>query len=457
MSFAKRISRRCMLRGMGTAIALPLLDAMGPVRLWADQRKAPGAAVSGPAAAPALPRRMAFVYVPNGMHMPDWTPALAGEDFELPFLLEPLDKHKPNLTVISGLMQDHARPHGDGPGDHARSLAAFLTGCQPLKTKGSDIKVGVSVDQVAAQQIGDKTRLASLELGCDRGQQAGNCDSGYSCAYSSNMSWRSESTPMPKEVNPRLVFERLFGGAEEVKDRAKRSAYRSSVLDFVLEDARQLQARLGAKDRRKVDEYFNSVREVENRIARAEKAAEVAAPDYPKPSGMPKDYGEHIRLMYDLLTLAFQTDATRISTFVVDNEGSNRSYNFLKVPEGHHELSHHGKDPAKQAKIRQINRFHLEQFAYFIDKLSAIPEGPGTLLDNCMVLYGSGISDGDRHNHNELPIVLVGRGGGSIRGGRHLLYKKETPLNNLYLAMLDRMQASVDALGDSNGTLTLNA
>lgn len=444
MSLARRISRRTLLRGLGTAMSLPLLEAMTPGRLWAAEDKA------------ALPRRMAFVYVPNGMHMPDWTPALAGEDFELPFLLEPLAAHKQNLTVISGLMQDHARPHGDGPGDHARSLAAFLTGCQPRKTKGADIKAGISVDQVAAQKIGDRTRLPSLELGCDRGQQAGNCDSGYSCAYSSNMSWRSETTPMPKEVNPRLVFERLFGGGEEeIKDRAKRSAYRASVLDFVLEDARQLQSRLGAKDRRKLDEYFNSVREVEQRIARVEKSAEVKPPDYPKPAGLPKDYAEHIRLMYDLLALAFQTDATRVSTFVVDNEGSNRSYNFLKVPEGHHEVSHHGKNPQKQAKIRQINRFHLEQFAYFIDRLASLREGSGTLLDNCMILYGSGIGDGDRHNHDDLPIALVGRGGNTIRSGRHIQFKKQMPLNNLFLSMLDRMDSGVLNLGDSSGKIEL--
>ncbi len=375
----------------------------------------------------------------------------------MPYLLEPLQKQKANLTVFTGLMQDHARSHGDGPGDHARSLAAFLTGCQPRKTKGADIKVGVSVDQVAAQQIGDLTRLPSLEIGCDRGQQSGNCDSGYSCAYSSNMSWRSESLPMPKEVNPRLVFERMFGGGpEDAKDRAKQTAYRSSILDFVLEDARQLQGRLGAKDKHKIDEYFSSVREVERRIARAEKASDARPPaDYTKPTGIPKDYAEHIRLMYDLLALAFQTDATRVSTFVVDNEGSNRSYKSLDVPEGHHELSHHGKNEKKQAKIRQINRFHMEQFGYFVDKLAAIKEGPGTLLDNCMIVYGSGIGDGDRHNHDDLPIALVGRGGGSIRPGQHRLYKKATPLNNLFMAMLDRMQSSVERLGDSSGTLEI--
>ncbi len=261
---------------------------------------------------------------------------------------------------------------------------------------------------------------------------------------------------MPKEVNPRLVFERLFGGGPgEAESRAKRALYRKSVLDFVMEDARGLQSRLGAKDRNKLDEYFNSVREVEQQIARAEQQAPVAPPNYAKPEQIPKDYGEHIRLMYDLMTLAFQTDATRIATFVVDNEGSNRSYSFLSVPEGHHELSHHGGDSEKQAKIRKINRFHTEQFAYFIDKLAAIPEGAGTLLDNCMILYGSGISDGNKHNHNQLPIVLAGRGGGTIRSGRHLQFVSEMPLNNLFLAMLDRVDAATFSLGDSNGRIEI--
>jgi hypothetical protein len=292
-------------------------------------------------------------------------------------------------------------------------------------------------------------------LGCSAGGQAGNCDSGYSCAYSSNLSWRSENTPMPKDINPRSVFERMFGGGDQVKNRARRARYNASILDFALEDARRLESQVGAKDRRKLDEYFSSVRDVEKRIARSEQENHREAPSYAKPAGIPKSYVEHIGLMFDLMTLAYQADVTRVLTFAMDNESSNRSYAFINVREGHHDLSHHGKNAEKQEKIRQINRFHMEQFAGFVDRLASIPEGPGTLLDNCMIVYGSGIADGDRHAHHDLPILLMGGGGGTVRTGRHVIHDKETPLNNLYLSMLDRMESSLDALGDSNGKLNL--
>jgi hypothetical protein len=443
MSQPWRLSRRTVLRGLGTAIALPVLDAMAPlVSRGADER-------------PSAPNRLAFVYVPNGMHMPDWTPATAGSDFELPYLLEPLKDVRGSTLVISGLAQDHGRPHGDGPGDHARALASFLTGAQPRKTHGADLRVGVSVDQVAARKVGQKTKFSSLELGCDRGAQAGNCDSGYSCSYSTNISWRSDTTPQAKEIDPKLAFERLFsvGGAAEA--RSRREKYQNSILDFVREDARDLQARLGAKDRRKLDEYLTGVRELEKRIAEAKRDGDTPLPDYPPPSGIPSDYGEHIRLMYDLMALAFTGDLTRVATFVVANEGSNRSYPFIEVPDGHHDLSHHGGNAEKQAKIRAINRFHAEQFAYFIQKLNKTSDGEQTLLDHSMILYGSGLGDGNAHNHDNLPIVLCGRGGGTITSGRHLQCERETPLNNLYLSMLDRVESPVESLGDSNGRLEL--
>jgi hypothetical protein len=439
-----RISRRTVLRGLSATIALPLLDAMVPVA-------ARGALVA------KLPRRMAFFYVPNGVHMQDWKPQAEGADFELPYILEPLKSFKDDMLVLTGLTQDKARPNGDGPGDHARSLASFLTGCQAKKTHGADIKVGVSVDQLAAEKVGSQTKFASLELGCDRGQQAGNCDSGYSCAYSSNISWKGESTPVAKEINPRLVFERLFGSGTPGADSAKKSKYDRSVLDYVLEDARSLKGRLGARDQRKLDEYLTSVREIEQRIARleTESTAQDPALNFAKPDGVPSDYAEHIRAMEDLMVLAFQGDITRISTMVIANEGSNRSYPFIDVPEGHHDLSHHGRDPKKQAKIREINRFHIANFAYFVEKLKTIREGDGTLLDNCMIVYGSGISDGNRHNHNDLPVLLVGRGGGTYKTGLHLKYADNTPLNNLYLSMLDRIDAQAETLGDSTGRLEL--
>ena len=437
------ISRRTILRGLGTAVALPWLEAMAPV---------------ASAAAPALdaPRRMAFFYVPNGVHMPDWTPGGSDSNLALPEILQPLAPFKDDLLVLTGLTQDGARAHGDGGGDHARSLASFLTGTHPLKTAGFGIKAGVSVDQYAAQKLGNSTRFPSIELGIDRGAQAGNCDSGYSCAYSSNISWRSESTPMAKEINPQLVFERLFAGQlsdESAEVKARREKYRKSILDFVLEDAKSLRGKLGQVDRRKVDEYLTSVRELEGRFARVDKVSTVDLKGVPRPTGIPKDNREHIRLMFDVLALAFQTDTTRISTFVYANEGSTKSYKFIGVPEGHHDLSHHGKDPDKQDKIKKINIYHIEQFAYFLEKLRSIREGEGTVLDHSMIVYGSGISDGDRHNHDDLPILVAGKAGGTIKGGRHLVYPKNTPLNNLYLSMLDRAGLPTTGLGDSTGAL----
>jgi hypothetical protein len=436
MSGRWQISRRTMLRGLGTTMALPLLDAMAPNRLLA--------AGTQPKAV-----RMAFVYVPNGMHMPDWTPATEGE-FELPYTMLPLANVKDQVLVLSGLAQNHGRPHGDGPGDHARALASFLTGQQAKKTHGADLKVGVSVDQVAARSIGQRTRFPSLELGCDRGAQAGNCDSGYSCAYSSNVSWRTDTTPQAKEINPKLVFERLFASGEALSRRDK---YRKSVLDFVLEDARGLHARLGAKDQRKLDEYLTAVRELERRVETSARQTDPEAPDYAKPDGIPKDYARHIRLMYDLMHLAFQGDLTRVVTFVVANEGSNRSYPFIGVPDGHHDLSHHGGNKEKQAKIRDINHFHVTHLAYFLEKMAATADGDASLLDNSMILYGSGLGDGNAHNHDNLPILVAGRGGGTIRANRHVRFDKETPLNNLFLSMLDRAGSPVESLGDSTGRL----
>jgi hypothetical protein len=436
-----QISRRTVLQGLGTAVALPWLDAMAPALTLAGEARQ------------QAPKRMGFVYVPNGMHMQDWTPAAEGEAFELPYITQPLANVKDRLLVISGLAQTKARANGDGGGDHARALSSFLTGVQVRKTHGADIRAGKSVDQVAAAQVGQKTKFPSLELGCDRGMQAGNCDSGYSCSYSTNISWRSESTPSSKEIDPKLVFERLFSLGDAGDQRTRRERYKKSVLDFVLEDAQDLRAKLGHKDQHKLDEYLTSVRELEMRIDMAGGRPDQPVPDYPRPAGIPDDYAEHIRLMYDLLVLAFQGDLTRVSTFVVANEGSNRAYPFIGVPDGHHDLSHHGGDAKKQEKIREINHFHATHLAYFLEKLNSIQEGDRTLLDNSMIVYGSGIGDGNAHNHDNLPILVAGRGGDTIRTGRHMKVPFETPLNNLYLAMLDRLESSIDQLGDSTGRL----
>ncbi len=434
------LSRRTALKGMGAAISLPLLEAMLPARTLA---------------APA-PLRLAFLYVPNGKHMADWTPKEEGSGYTLPAILEPLQGVKDELVVLTGLALDKARPHGDGPGDHARAMASFLTARQAKKTHGADIRAGVSVDQLLAQKVGSATRFPSLELGCDRGPNAGNCDSGYSCAYSTNLSWRTESTPTSKEIDPRQVFERLFTTSDPRADPnlARRDLYKRSILDFVAEDTTRLRARLGVTDQRKVDEYLTAIREIEQRLSKAPPAVEVGQTRMVKPAGIPKDYKEHLRLMTDLLVLAFRGDLTRIATFVYANDGSNRSYSFLGVPEGHHDLSHHGRDKAKQEKIKKINLFHVSQFAYLLEKLKSIPEGEGTLLDHCLIVYGSGISDGDAHNHDNLPVLLAGKGRGTVRTGRHVRFRKETPLANLYVSLLDRAGVKMEAFGDSTGPLT---
>jgi hypothetical protein len=442
-----QIGRRTVLKGLGTAIALPLLEAMTPVISLAEPGRRP-------------PMRMAFIYVPNGAHMPEWTPAAEGEHFTLPFVLEPLGPFQRELLVLSGLTLDTARAHGDGGGDHARAIASFLTGRHPKKTGGANIRAGISVDQYAADRVGTRTPFPSLELGCDSRMNSGTCDTGYSCAYSTNLSWRTETTPMAKEINPRLVFERLF--ADQVKEDAAasigiRDRHRLSVLDFVLEDARRLKSEISSNDQKKVDEYLNAIRALELRIAKAashsNKASNHKVTKYDRPAGIPADYQEHIRLMADMIVLAFQADLTRIVTFVLAYDGSNRSYNFIGVPEGHHDLSHHGGSKDKQKKIRLINHFHVSQLAYLLGKLRAVKEGDHTLLDSCMIVYGSGISDGNAHNHENLPVLLAGRGNGTLKTGRHILYPKETPLMNLYLSMLDRMGSPTDSFGDSTGRL----
>ena len=443
----KSLSRRTVLRGLGTTLALPLLDSMSPTRLLA--------AGAGDA---KTPLRMAFFYVPNGAHMPDWTPKNDGVGYEMPATLQRLRDHKDTFNVLSGLTLDGARAHGDGGGDHARSVAAFLTGAHPRKTNGADIENGISVDQATAQHVGANTRFASLELGLEASAQAGNCDSGYSCAYASNMSWRGPTNPMAKEIDPGALFDRLFAGdtvKQTRKAKSTREKYRKSVLDFVLDDATRLQKTLPAVDRRKLDEYLYSVRDVERRLGGASmlRMTEDGVPDYPRPKGVPKGLAKHSELMMDMITLAMQTDSSRIISFMFTNAGSNRSYSEIGVSEGHHELSHHGKSEHKQEQIAKINRFHIERFAYLLDRLKSVREGDRTLLENSMIVYGSGISDGDRHNHDDLPILLAGNAGGKVETGRHIRYKNGTPLCNLYVWMMQQMGASVDKFGDSNGVL----
>jgi Protein of unknown function (DUF1552) len=444
---ARSITRRIMLKGLGAAVALPWLDAMAPVASAAPVAKSP--------------LRAAFLYVPNGIHMQDWTPKGEGTLSELPYVLEPLQPFKEDLNIFSGLALDKARANGDGPGDHARAQAAFLTGRQPRKTNGADIRAGQSADQWLANHVGEHTKFSSLEIGIEGGRQAGNCDSGYSCAYQSNFSWRNDSTPNAKEIDPKLVFDRLFGSGtkrEQDESREKRDRYNKSILDFVNGEARSLSKELGAADQRKVDEYLTAIRELELRIDKAREiknAKTTFKPDMAAPTGIPKDVQEHMHLMGDLMVLAFQADLTRVVTFPLANDGSNRPYPMISVPDGHHDLSHHGNDAKKHEKIRKINRFHIEQLAYILGRLKAAKEGDKSLLDQVMLVYGSGIGDGNRHNHDDLPILMAGRGGGKVKTGRHLKFDQDTPLMNLYLAMFERMGCPVKSFGDSTGVLPI--
>lgn len=439
----RALDRRTVLRGVGVTLALPLFDALLAPRAHAAETRV------------EAPLRLVYVYAPNGVNMTAWTPGETGKLGALPATLAPLAPHADQLLVLSGLTANTARANGDGPGDHARASAAFLTGAQPFKTDGANLRAGVSADQVAALAIGNRTRLRSLELGVEGGGLSGQCDSGYSCAYTSTVSWQSARTPLPRETDPRLVFERLFLDGELSKaEREERARRRKSVLDCVREDARSLERTLGANDQRKLDEYATGLRELERRIEAAVKddASGVKAED--RPSGKPKDYAAHVRLMSDVLALALTCDATRIATFMLANEGSNRSYAFLGAPEGHHDLSHHGNEAAKQEKVAKINRFHVGELAHFVTRLAETKEGDATLLERTFVVYGSGISDGNRHNHEELPILVAGGHAAGVAGGRHVRVVRETPLANLHVALLRRLGVDVARHGDSTGELT---
>jgi len=440
MTFITRrhIPRRSFLKGVGTAIALPFLDAMVPA--------------FARAADTTPPARMAFLYVPNGIIMNQWTPATDGRDFKFPRILKALEPFREDLMVLTGL----AQRKGEGSaGDHARAAATFLTGVAPKKTTSADIEVGISVDQVAAQALGAKTRLRSLELGCEVSRTVGSCDSGYSCAYINSMSWRGPSTPNPPETNPRLVFERLFGtlaGNNDPEARARDEEDRKSILDTVTGRTRQLMAAVGPSDRHKIDEYLSSIRDIEGRVAISASDQE-AARDITKPDGIPTGFVEHARLMNDLTLTAFRADITRIATLIYSKEASTRSYPELGFSDPHHPLTHHRGNPELIEKVAQINSHHIEQFAHFLQKAKSIPDGDGTLLDHSMVVYGSSISEGNGHIHTNLPILLAGRGDGSLKPGRHIVYP-ETPMTNLYLSMLDKVGVHTEKLGDSTGETT---
>lgn len=435
-----QIDRRTVLKGFGATLALPFLESMMPQGVLA-------------ASAPKTPIRTAFIFVPNGINMEHWVPS----GNQLPYTLQPLQSLKSKFNIMSGLAQRNAFALGDGAGDHARSAAAWLTGCHPRKTSGANIKAGISFDQILAKEFSNITRFSSLELGCERGGLAGDCDSGYSCAYSNSISWRTDSTPVAKEVDPRLVFERLFASENQNESeisKAQRLAENKSILDFIMEDAKTLNKKLGHTDRMKLDEYMTGVREIERRLLFLEKQTkDFSSSSLANIQGIPSDYQDHIRIMGDLMVLAFQTDTTRVSTFMFANEGSNRSYKMIGVSDGHHEMSHHQRTPEKLEALKKINNFHVTQLAYILNKMDSIKEGDKTLLDNSMVVYGAGICDGDRHNHDDLPVLLAGLGGGKIKSGQHLKFTSNTPMTNLFLSMADKINIPVEQIGDSTGKL----
>lgn len=437
----KAVPRRLFLRGMGTAIALPFLDAMAPAMAATRTLGKP-------------PVRMAFVYVPNGIIMNQWNPEYEGPLRELPRVLKPLEPFREDITLLGNLTHNLGRALLDGPGDHGRCCGTYLTGVHVRKTL-VNIKAGVSFDQIVANHIGAKTRFPSLEIGMEDARQAGDCDSGYSCAYTNNLAWKSDTQPLPPILNPRDLFERLFGDGAGLSPeaRARQRKFRRSILDFVSDDTKKLEAGLGPTDRRKLDEYLSSIREIERQIDRTEKENEQIDPHMEKPYGIPADFAQHYKLMTDMTTVAFQADLTRIVTFLVTHEGTSRPYREIGIPDGHHPLTHHQGKPDRIEKVTQINTYHATQFAGWVEKLKSIQEGDASLLDNSMIVYGAGLSDGNRHLHEDLPTLVAGRGGKFIKPGRRIVYRKETPMCNLFLTMMDRMGVPVEHFGDSTGRL----
>ncbi len=433
----KSIPRRMMLRGIGASLALPLLDGMVPAAV--PLRKT--------AAKPV--QRLGVVYVPNGMMMDHWTPAADGTDFDFPMILEPLEPFRSSVQMLSGMRGM------DAEGPHARASTRFLTGMASQRDDGSSISAGISMDQIAGRVLGRQTQLATLELGLDGRDFAGSCDEGFSCAYTNTISWANETTPLPMEINPRVVFERLFGdsGSTDPGVRKARLAKDASLLDSVTERATDLSRELGSSDRVKLGQYLEAVRDIERRIQMAEKQSDRELPVVDQPAGIPTTFGEHAKLMFDLLALAYETDLTRVATFMMGREITGRTYPEIGVRDAHHPISHHQKDPIKLEKLRKINRFHVELFSDFIELLASTPDGDGTILDHAMIVYGAGMSDSNTHGSYDLPILLAG--GGAGRGGRHIRYPEDTPLANLHLRLLDKMGIPIEALGDATGPLAL--
>ena len=438
----KTIPRRTVLRGIGTAVALPLLDGMVPAL----------AAIRNTAAQPVP--RLGVVYVPNGMVMDKWTPEQDGAAFELPPIMQPLAEYRDQVLVLTGLscIPPEAVPGG---GNHARASTRFLTDVPPRHTQNSQIGAGTSMDQFAAAELGQHTQLASLELSLDGRDFSGSCDVGFSCVYTNTISWRGPATPLPTENDPRAMFERLFGDSDTTDQVARRARMREdrSILDAVTDKAAAMQARLGPGDQLKLTEYLDGIRDVERRIQIAETQSIEELPLVDRPAGIPRSYEEHAKLLFDLQVLAYQTDLTRVMTCMMGRELTGRSYPELGVSGAHHPISHHQRNAQKLADLQKINTFHMQLFAYYLDKLRATPDGDGSLFDHVLLLYGAGMADSNQHAHMSLPIMLTGGAGGQLEGGRHLRYPEETPLANLHLTLLEKLGVHLDAIGDSTGQL----
>jgi hypothetical protein len=442
----KALPRRTFLQGLGVSLALPWLDAMTPAF-----------SVSARAAAPV--RRVGFIYLPNGVARNDatinyWKPLGQGTTLELSPILTPLEAFRERMVVISGLSQTQAEPWGDGNGDHSRGTATWLNGVHPKHTEGGDLSAGTTADQIAAQALGQDTAFASLELGLDLNSLVGDCENGYSCAYMNTLAWRTPTTPLPTEPNPRIVFERMFGQGSTAEQRLVRMRRSRSILDSVTAEMSRLQQALGLSDRARVTEYFDAVREIERRIERSEqRGASDPSPTFDRPAGIPENFSEHVKVMFDLQWLAYQGDITRVCTFMMGRELSSRMFSEVGVNEAHHGLSHHRDDPNQIAKLTKINTFQAELLAYFLAKLQATPDGDGTLLDHTLLLYGAGLSNPNAHSHRDLPLLLAGGAAGQLKGGRHLEYPVGTPMTNLLLSMLDKLGIPAETLGDSTGRL----
>jgi Protein of unknown function (DUF1552) len=440
----KAIDRRTILRGMGAALALPLLDSMVPA-LTAARKSA---------AAPV--KRLGVVYTPNGIMMDNWTPAIEGVGFEFSPTLKALEPYRNRLLVLSGLNSiPPVMPGNEPTGVHARASTRFLSDIQPKPTEGSDLHAGISIDQIAASHFGRETQLASLELGLESADSGGAGDPGFSKVYDATISWRGETTPLPMEHNPRAVFERLFGdGGASPESRLARLREERSILDSVLQSASDLERGLGPRDRGKLGEYLEAVRDIERRIQKAEEQSGREAPTIEHPAGVPATYSEHVKLMYDLYVLAYQADLTRVVTFMTGHEFSGQTFPEAGVPDAHHAISHHQGNPASLAKLSKIDAFKMSLFAYFIGRLQSTPDGDGSLLDHSTIIYGAGMSDGNAHDPKNLPVLLLGGGCGTLKSGRHIRYPKDTPLANLHVTLLDKLGVPINNIGDSNGALT---